>query len=84
MNHQQQIFEYISTTLAPSAKLEFDPELNMLETGALDSVAMMELIVWLEDTFAIAIDTDDLTPDNFATISAMASYVENAAAPTEA
>ena len=79
MSKQQQIFEFITTTLNPDSKVAFDAGQNLLEAGVLDSVAMMELIVWLEEQFKIAIEADDLTPDNFATLDAMAKYVERAA-----
>ncbi len=84
MDRHQQIYEFLSGTLLPDAKLEFDPEKNLLEDGDVDSVAMMEMIVWLEETFDIQIDADDLTPDNFASINAMVSYVEKASDAPEA
>lgn len=45
------------------------------ETGVLDSAGIMELIVWLEMTFDIAIDQGDLTLENFGTLEAMAHYL---------
>ena len=42
------------------------------------------MIVWLEETFDIQIDADDLTPENFATINAMVSYVDKASGVPEA
>jgi acyl carrier protein len=47
-------------------------------SGMLDSPALMELIVWCEMEFAIEIDQDDLTLDNFGTVNAMAAYIERA------
>jgi acyl carrier protein len=45
------------------------------ETGLLDSAAIMELIVWYEDRYGLAIDQDDLTIENFGTVNAMADYL---------
>jgi acyl carrier protein len=47
-------------------------------SGMLDSPALMELIVWCETEFAMEIDQEDLTLDNFGTVNAMAAYVERA------
>ena len=55
---------------------DFEPDDNLLETGLLDSVAMMELVVWSEEHFEFTIDTDDLTPENFSTLTAISSYID--------
>ena len=46
------------------------------ESGALDSVGILELITWFEMTFDITIAQIDLTVENFGTIEAMASYLQ--------
>lgn len=46
------------------------------ESGALDSVGILELITWFEMTFDITIAQTDLTVENFGTIDAMAGYLE--------
>ena len=46
------------------------------ESGALDSVAIIELIVWFESTFNRVIDQSELTLENFGTVDAMVSYLE--------
>jgi acyl carrier protein len=78
MTTQEQIFDYIRTKLNPNAQLTLDPTQNLMGDGVLDSLAMMDLIVWLEQTFNITIDTEDLVPTNFASLDAIASYVAKA------
>ena len=80
MTTQEQVFAYIHTKLNPKAPLTFDPAQDLMRDGILDSLAMMDLIVWLEQTFKITVDTEDLVPDNFATLNAIAGYVANARA----
>ena len=41
-------------------------------------MAMINLIVWLEETFKITVETDELVPENFATLDAMANYLAKA------
>ena len=48
------------------------------ESGVLDSVGMLELIIWVETTFDVAIDQSDLTVENFGTVDAMARYLRRA------
>jgi acyl carrier protein len=42
----------------------------------LDSVGILELITWFEMTFDITIPQPDLSVENFGTIDAMVSYLE--------
>jgi D-alanine--poly(phosphoribitol) ligase subunit 2 len=53
--------------------LRFDEEIPA--TGLLDSAAIMELILWLEDEFGITIPQEDLTLANLGTIDSMAGYL---------
>ena len=46
------------------------------DTGLLDSPALLELILFYEQTFALDVDQEDLTLDNFGTIDSMAAYLE--------
>lgn len=71
----QEIQEFIGT-LNPAAKSGVDVAANLLEDEVVDSVAMMDLIVWLEEHFGITIDPDDLTPENFGSVNAMVAYLE--------
>lgn len=48
---------------------------SLLESGIIDSVKMLDLISFLEDTYKIEVDDDDLYPENFDTLNAIAEYV---------
>jgi acyl carrier protein len=49
---------------------------SLLETGVIDSLAMVDLIAHLEKTYGISIGEDDMVPENFDSIDSIASYVE--------
>ncbi len=71
----QEIQEFIAT-LNPAARGGLDLDADLMETEIVDSVAMMELVVWLEEHFDMVIDTDDLTPENFSSVNKMVGYLE--------
>ena len=50
----------------------------ILETNLLDSAGIMELIVWYETRFDLAIEQADLTIENFGTVNAMVDYLARA------
>lgn len=55
---------------------DFELDTNLQQIEVLDSVAMMEFVVWIEETFELIIDTDDLTPENFSTLRGIVAYIE--------
>ncbi len=54
-----------------------DHDDSLLELGIIDSVKMMDLIEFLEKTYGINVDDDDLYPENFDSINAIAEFVES-------
>ena len=54
---------------------ELDPELGLLEEGILDSLGLQQLITFLEQQYGITIDDEDLMPENFESVNAIAALV---------
>jgi methoxymalonate biosynthesis acyl carrier protein len=50
---------------------------DLFETGALDSLAFVELLAGLEQQFGLRITDDDLEVDNFRSIARIAEFVES-------
>jgi acyl carrier protein len=50
---------------------------DLLESGVIDSLGVLELVAFLQQEFGIAISDDDLTPENFKSIECMAQFVES-------
>lgn len=59
--------------LNPYEKIDETSEL--IESGILNSLAILQLTVLLEDAFEISIDDEAITGENFATASAIAGLV---------
>jgi acyl carrier protein len=47
----------------------------LLESGIIDSLGMLDVVAFLEQTFAIAVSDDELTPDNFGSIANLTAFV---------
>jgi acyl carrier protein len=50
---------------------------DLLETGALDSLAFVDLLHYMEQEFEITVPFDDLEVDNFRSIGKIAEFVAN-------
>jgi acyl carrier protein len=47
----------------------------LLEEGVLDSLGVLELVNFLQDEHGIPIEDEELVPENFASIDAIAAFV---------
>ncbi|GAB4283046.1 MAG: hypothetical protein Kow0092_37970 [Deferrisomatales bacterium] len=69
--------------LAPGRDaVEFDEPL--IDGGLIDSMGILKLIAFLEEAFDAVLDDDDITAENFATISTIAELVRARAATAQA
>jgi methoxymalonate biosynthesis acyl carrier protein len=51
------------------------PDTDLLETGRLDSVGMVELLVRLEERFGIRIPLENLEIDQFRSVATIAAFI---------
>ena len=50
-------------------------EFDLLETGVLDSMMFVDLMMFIEERFHVTAALEDLEIENFATVSNMANFV---------
>jgi acyl carrier protein len=48
---------------------------SFLEEGIVDSMGIMELVMFVEETFGITVEDEELVPDNFDSVSKLAAYI---------
>lgn len=61
---------------------ELTPETNLFDAG-LDSMAIMQLLLVIEENFGVMLDGADLTRDNFGTATDLAGLIRERAAAQE-
>jgi acyl carrier protein len=49
---------------------------QLVESGFIDSLGLISLLSFLEEEFSIQIPSEDLIPENFATVSTITALVE--------
>ena len=52
------------------------PDEDLLEQGIIDSLGLMKLIAFMEETFGIKIMDDEIVPENFQSLNSMVTLVE--------
>lgn len=50
-------------------------ERNLLEEGLIDSMAVMELVAYIEEAFDLTVEDEEIIADNFRSLESMAAYV---------
>ena len=50
--------------------------MSFLETRIMDSTGVLEFVTYLESTFGIKVEDEELTPDNLDSVRLAAAYVE--------
>lgn len=49
---------------------------SFLETGILDSTGIMELILFIEESFQLKVTDDEMAPENLDSVDSLVAYVE--------
>jgi acyl carrier protein len=62
----------------------FGDDDSLLDGGIVDSTGVMEVVTFLEESFGITVDDDELIADNLDSVTALSRFVQRklAAAPT--
>jgi acyl carrier protein len=61
--------------LVSGAGAKLRPDQSLIAGGLIDSLAVLDIVAFLEERFAIQFDPEDLTGENFDNIAAMAALV---------
>lgn len=70
------IREYIAMNILFSENgYPYTDDASFLEHGIVDSMGIMELVAFVDEEFGIAVEDQELVPDNFDSISRLASYI---------
>lgn len=54
---------------------------QLVDSGIIDSLGIMSLLSFLEENFSIQIPSEDLSPENFASVSTLTALVERQQTP---
>jgi acyl carrier protein len=78
MDLEKAITRYLDTHHASEQKgIHLTGNTQLLEEKIIDSLGILELISFVEETFNIEVPDEDIIPENFATIEKLTRYVED-------
>jgi acyl carrier protein len=72
---EDEVRRFIVESLGRPAPQPLPADYPLIEGDVLDSMGIFELVTFLEGRFDIIIDDEELVPDNFASVAAIARLV---------
>lgn len=75
MDIEQQVRQFIIENIKSGLPADLTADYRLIDNGVLDSMAMFEVIAFLEESYGIQIEDEDLEADNFETTRAIAGLV---------
>lgn len=74
-NLEQSIRQFVIGNYLYGQPLEFSDADSLVERGIIDSTGVLELVTHLESEYNIAVEDDELVPENLDSIERVANYV---------
>lgn len=78
MDHTHLIKQFVVDEFLPDISVDqLSSDEDLLANGIVDSLGLLKVIAWLEDQFRLAVDEVELSPDNFRSVAAINSFIDN-------
>lgn len=76
MTIKEQIKQYVAENfLFTDDGYQLSDDASFLEEGIVDSTGVLELVMFVEETFGFAVQDEDIVPDNFDSVTNLAAYI---------
>ena len=73
MSIEELVKAHIETELVADRKLDLLPDTSL--SGVVDSSGVLELVIWMENTFGVVVELDQITPQDFGSIRSLANLI---------
>ena len=69
--------EFISGTILKQPNRRVDPSEPLISSGLIDSFSLMDVALFVEDSFGVRIEDTELNADTFDNLTQLASLIES-------
>lgn len=77
MDYKKEIKEFIIENFLFGEKGEFEDTTNIFQKGIVDSTGVLEIICFIEETYNITIEDEEVTHNNFSSIENIAQFLQS-------
>jgi len=75
MEHVEAVRSFVVTNFLFGDGGSIEEDTSFMEKGIIDSTGMLELIMFLEETYNIKIEDDELVPDNLDSLRNIGAFL---------
>jgi acyl carrier protein len=76
MDRKTALTEYIKKEVMRNENANLADDQDLLSTGILDSLAILQLVAYIEEQFGIQVPDEDVVFENFQSIDSLVAYLE--------
>jgi acyl carrier protein len=76
MDRKTALMDFIKNEVMRNKNAKLSEDEDLLSAGILDSLAILQLVAYIEDQFGIKIPDEDVVFENFQSISSLSAYLE--------
>jgi acyl carrier protein len=74
---KEKIKEFIIENFLFGEGNELKDDMSFLENGIIDSTGVLELVEFIENTFSISIEDEDLVPENLDSLQKVTDFINS-------
>jgi acyl carrier protein len=76
---KEQLTEFIIKEVNPDLNLDhLDDDEALIESGIIDSLGILKILAFMDETFGVDLSSDQIKPENFRDVRTICALVENA------
>jgi acyl carrier protein len=72
----QALSRYIAEQVLKQPKRAIDPEMKLISSGVIDSLGLVDLVIFVEDQFGVTIADSELNAQTFDCLKDLATLIE--------
>jgi acyl carrier protein len=75
----QNLSQYISTEILKQPRRQLAPDETLISGGLVDSFSLVDLALYVEDTYGVHLDDTELNADSFDSLAQLAALIRSRA-----
>ena len=73
---QQTVKKFLTEELSYGLADGCGPDTDLIEQGVIDSMSLLRLVTFLEERYQLRVKDEDLVPENFRTLAAIDTFIQ--------
>jgi acyl carrier protein len=72
---ESQVRAFLAETFPTADASPIEAEASLFESGIIDSMGVLSLVTWLEETYGFTVEDDEVLPENIDGIRRLVEYI---------